>query len=96
MKIGKNFAFGKSDDEFDEQREFIRKEYPKLLRKLSDIREKFNFAEEEACLDALIFEENAVVKRLDKLICEAREQGLSIEFYEIAKKKQLYICGIFV
>lgn len=86
MKIGKNFAFGKSDDEVDEQREFIRKEYPKLLRKLSDICEKFNFAEEEACLDVLIFEENAVVKRLDKLIREARGQGLSIEFYEIAKK----------
>ena len=37
-------------------------------------------------MDALIFEENAVVKRLEKLLCEAKESGLSIEFYEIVKK----------
>lgn len=86
LKIPTLFRFGKRAEPLDEQREVVRKEYSKLLEKLSDIRRNFDFAEEEACVDALIFEENAVVKRLEKLLREAKESGLSIEFYEIAKK----------
>lgn len=80
------FRFGKRAKPLDERREAVRKEYLELLGKLSEIRANFDFAEEEACTDALIFEENAVVKRLEKLIREAKEQGLSIEFYEMSKK----------
>lgn len=85
LKIPTPILFRKRAEPLDEQREVVRKEYSELLEKLSDIRRNFNFAEEEACVDALIFEENAVVKRLEKLLREAKESGLSIEFYEIAK-----------
>lgn len=86
LKISTLFRFKKRANPLDERREAVRKEYSELLEKLSYIRRNFYFAEDEACVDALIFEENAVVKRLEKLLCEAKESGLSIEFYEIAKK----------
>lgn len=86
LKISTLFRFKKRANPLDERREAVRKEYSELLGKLSDIRRNFDFAEDEACVDALIFEENAVVKRLEKLLCEAKESGLSIEFYEIVKK----------
>ncbi|MCI7758608.1 MAG: hypothetical protein MSH49_01120 [[Eubacterium] saphenum] len=86
LKISTLFRFKKRANPLEERREAVRKEYSELLEKLSDIRRNFDFAEDESCVDALIFEENAVVKRLEKLICEAKESGLSIEFYEIAKK----------
>lgn len=86
LKKSTLFRFKKRANPLDERREAVRKEYSELLEKLSDIRRNFDFAEDESCVDALIFEENAVVKRLEKLLCEAKESGLSIEFYEIAKK----------
>ena len=86
LKISTLFRFKKRANPLEERREAVRKEYSELLEKLSDIRRNFDFAEDESCVDALIFEENAVVKRLEKLICEAKESGLSIEFYEIVKK----------
>lgn len=86
LKKSTLFRFKKRANPLEERREAVRKEYSELLEKLSDIRRNFDFAEDESCVDALIFEENAVVKRLEKLICEAKESGLSIEFYEIAKK----------
>lgn len=86
MKISAHFPFKKPVVPLDERREVLRREYLELLERLSDIRRNFDFVEEPSCADALIFEENAVVLRLERLLGEAKAQGLSIEFHEMAKK----------
>lgn len=60
-------------------REF-RKEYGELMDRLETIRANYDNVSEEAVIDALIYEENAVLCRLSALYRRARETGIHLEF----------------
>lgn len=53
-----------------------------LTGRLADIRANYGFAEDSQTIEALIYEENAILCRLDALIREARENGMSIQPFE--------------
>ena len=59
----------------------LRDEYNMLLERLSDIRCNFNFTDNPASIDALIYEENATLCRLQELYREARERGMKLEAF---------------
>ncbi|MGN0700198.1 MAG: DUF2508 family protein [Oscillospiraceae bacterium] len=53
-----------------------------LTERLYDIRSAFDLSTDEAVIQALIFEENAVQCRLSALYKKARAEGIKLEFYE--------------
>ena len=53
-----------------------------LTERLYDIRSAFDLSTDEAVIQALIFEENAVLCRLSALYKKARTEGIRLEFYE--------------
>ena len=59
--------------------------YTELIGRLNDIRTLFDYATDSEIIDALIFEENAVLSRLEGLYKEARSEGLSLEAYDTRK-----------
>lgn len=56
-------------------------EYAELTERLENIRANFDLVSEEADIDALIYEENAVQCRLSALYRKAREMGLHAEAF---------------
>ena len=70
----------------DQKSESIRKEYNELLNRLSDIRSNYNFIDNPSSIDALIYEENAALCRLQELYREARESSITLEAFERNKK----------
>lgn len=58
----------------------IMKEYSLLTDKLAQIRANFDFVSEDSEIDALIYEENAVLCRLSALYRKAREMGVHVDF----------------
>lgn len=58
----------------------FRKEYGELLDRLECIRANFDNVSEVSDIDALIYEENAVLCRLSALYRQARETGIRLEF----------------
>lgn len=64
--------------------ELIR-EYEELTARLEQIRRCFDLAEENAVIDALIYEENAVQCRLSALTLKARENGVHVEHFQRRK-----------
>lgn len=56
-------------------------EYAELTERLENIRANFDLVSEEADIDALIYEENAVQCRLSALYRKARETGLHAEAF---------------
>ncbi|MCH5204120.1 MAG: hypothetical protein J1F03_05185 [Oscillospiraceae bacterium] len=70
----------------DRKSESIRKEYNELLNRLSDIRSNYNFIDNPSSIDALIYEENAALCRLQELYREAREYSITLEAFERNKK----------
>lgn len=53
-----------------------------LTERLGDIRACFDLAEDNDAIDALIYEENAVLCRLAQLYRQAKEEGISLEHFE--------------
>ncbi|MCI5668337.1 MAG: hypothetical protein MR291_06180 [Oscillospiraceae bacterium] len=64
--------------------ELIR-EYEELTARLEQIRSCYDLAEENAVIDALIYEENAVQCRLSALTLKARETGVHVEHFQRRK-----------
>lgn len=69
----------------DERRRAFSREYIVLIERLADIRANFDAVCESSAIDALIFEENAVLCRLEQLYREARAEGISVEIYDRRK-----------
>lgn len=57
-------------------------EYTLLTDKLEQIRANYDFVSEDAEIDALIYEENAVLCRLSALYRRARESGIHVDYPE--------------
>ncbi len=57
-------------------------EYSMLTDKLEQIRTNYDYVSEDAEIDALIYEENAVLCRLSALYRRARERGIHVDFPE--------------
>lgn len=66
----------------------LAREYSELTERLSAIRANFDFAEDDCAIDALIFEENAVLARLSAMYREARESGIQLEPYDLQNIKK--------
>ncbi|MBQ8171302.1 MAG: DUF2508 family protein [Oscillospiraceae bacterium] len=62
-------------------------EYTELTERLQQIRDNFDFVTDHDSIDALIYEENAVLSRLAYLYKQAKLSGTSLEIYEIKKSK---------
>ncbi len=62
--------------------DMLKKTYAELIGRLNDIRTQFDFATDSKIIDALIFEENAVLSRLEGLYKEARAEGLTLQAYD--------------
>ncbi len=58
----------------------FRREYAELTDRLETIRTNFDNVSDESVIDALIYEENAVLCRLSALYRQARESGIRLEF----------------
>lgn len=58
-----------------------------LTERLDDIRANYGFVESEQAIESLIYEENAILCRLDALIREARENGVSVQLFERLNNK---------
>lgn len=69
----------RTDPEQERSQEFLR-EYTELSDRLQTIRTNYDHVSEDADIDALIYEENAVLTRLSALYWRAREMGLHVEF----------------
>lgn len=66
----------------DTNRKKLAHECNELTERLTDIRANFNNVTDTATIDALIYEENAVLCRLEQLFREARADGITIEPHE--------------
>lgn len=59
--------------------------HTELTQKLMDIRANFDFATRPEDIDALIYEENAVLSRLASLYAQARADGICLQPYDMKK-----------
>lgn len=87
MKIMELLA-KKGASEENPQRESFERRCTELTERLNDIRAAFNFASDEQTIDAMIYEENAVICLLEQLYKEARAEGITLEPHE-RRKNQL-------
>lgn len=55
-------------------------EYTRLTDRLEQIRTAYDFVSEDAEIDALIFEENAVLRRMAALLQRARDMGVHVDY----------------
>ena len=58
----------------------FKREYDDLKDRLDSIRANYDNVSDEPSIDALIYEENAVLCRLSALYRRARENGIRLEF----------------
>ncbi len=63
----------------------LAEQYTELTERLAEIRANFDFTENEELIDALIYEENALIARLSALYKEAKAAGSRLEIYELKK-----------
>ena len=70
----------------DKKSQRLRREYNELLNRLSEIRSNFDFIDNPTSIDALIYEENATLCRLQELYREARERNMKLEAFSVDKK----------
>lgn len=66
----------------DSEREDIARRINTLTEQLADVRVNFGFVTDERLIDALIYEEKALLCRIESVHREAREQGVTIQPYE--------------
>ncbi len=64
----------------------LRREYNRLLDRLSDIRTNFDYTDDPFSIDALIYEENATICRLHELYQQARKNKITLEAFELDQK----------
>ncbi|MDE6733407.1 MAG: DUF2508 family protein [Oscillospiraceae bacterium] len=57
----------------------ISRRITELTEQLADVRTNFDFVTDERAIDALIYEENALLCKIESLNREARERGIRIE-----------------
>lgn len=69
----------------DKRRETFAQRCSMLTERLADIRSNFDNVTDPHTIDALIYEENAVLVRLEQLYREARAEGISVEPHERGK-----------
>lgn len=69
----------------ESRRKALARECSELTERLADIRANFDAVIDPPAIDALIFEENAVICRLEQLYREARLEGISVEIYDRRK-----------
>ena len=53
-----------------------------LTEQLEDVRANFDIVTDERAIDALIYEENALICRIESLHREARERGITVHPFE--------------
>ena len=80
-----NKLIKKGSCEKEERCKMFARECSALTERLADIRCNFDAVTDPPEIDALIFEENAVLCRLEQLYREARTEGISVEIYERRK-----------
>ena len=80
MKISE--LFRKKTPAADKRREFYELSCSRLTEQLENIRSNFDMTEDADSIDALIYEENAVLCRLDSLYKQARSEGIALEPHE--------------
>ena len=74
---------GKSRNILSEnERDDLAKRIGALTEQLQDVRANFDIVTDERAIDALIYEENALICRIESLHREARERGLSVQPFE--------------
>ena len=66
----------------DSEREDIAKRISALTEQLDDVRANFDFVTDERTIDALIYEENALICRIESVHREARERGITVQPFE--------------
>lgn len=76
----------KEESGYDIRRKMFARECGELTERLADIRANFDNVTDTASIDALIYEENAVLCRLEQLYREARAEGITVELHERIKK----------
>ena len=86
MKIANILHRKQNICEANRQRETLVKNYAQLIGRLREIRSNYDFVSEKAAIDALIYEENAVLSKLEALFSDAKERGINLEYYEFAKE----------
>ena len=86
LQLSDIFHMGNKKSEPDKRGEFERR-CSELTNRLMEIRACFNLAEDNDTIDALIYEDNAVLCHLTQLYKEARDEGVSLEHFEREKKK---------
>ncbi len=69
----------------DIKKQQLSRQYTYLRERLDDIRANFDFATDADDIDALIYEENAVLAKLAALYKQARAEGTVLEYYEQKK-----------
>jgi len=67
-----------SDKECDE----LAKRITTLTEQLRDVRANFDIVTDERAIDALIYEENAILCRIEALHHEAKERGITVQLYQ--------------
>ncbi|MCM1165043.1 MAG: hypothetical protein NC299_11275 [Lachnospiraceae bacterium] len=85
MKISGLLSKNKKSDA-DARRKAFARECGELTERLADIRANFDNVTDASSIDSLIFEENAVLCRLEKLYRDARAESVSVEPHERLKK----------
>ena len=58
------------------------KRYTELVQRLENIRSTFELTDDLKMIDALIYEENAVLCHLEALYKEAKAVGITLQVYE--------------
>lgn len=66
----------------DTERDDIAKRISQLTDQLDDVRANFDFVTDERAIDALIYEENALICRIESLHREARERRIHVQPHE--------------
>lgn len=74
-------SFNKKPEADHRKNEFLR-QYTELTERLSTIRANYDMVTDESTIDALIYEENAVLSKLSGLYKQARAQGITLEYDE--------------
>lgn len=72
----------KAENAAEAQRKKYARECAELTERLTDIRVNFNNVTDSGSIDALIYEENAILCRLEQLYREARAEGIRVEPHE--------------
>lgn len=66
----------------DSERDELAKRIELLTDELEDVRRNFDLVTDSRIIDALIYEENSLICRIEALHREARERGFSIQPFE--------------